>query len=98
MNKDRIFKALSNPVRRNILYWLKDICVNFPYPDYPPELGVAAGQINRRSGLSQSTISSHLSILLDADLVTANKSGTWIFFKRNDATINAFLREIASQL
>jgi DNA-binding transcriptional ArsR family regulator len=65
---------------------------------YPLQLGVAAGQINRRSGLSQATISSHLSILVHADLVTANKSGTWIFFKRNEATIDAFLREIDGQL
>lgn len=98
MDSDNIFKALSSPVRREILAWLKDIAANFPYRDYPAEFGVSATQINRRSGLSQSAISSHLAVLLRAELVTINKSGTWVFFKRNEATINAFRRQLRCQL
>ena len=98
MNKDEIFKVLANPVRRDILYWLKDVEDHFPASDYPAEFGASAGQINRRSGLSKSTMSSHLGLLLRADLVSSHKSGTWVFFKRNEATIQAFLTAMTSQL
>jgi|SRR5471032_788097 len=98
MNKDEIFKVLANPVRREILYWLKDIAAHFPGSDYPAEFGASAGQINRRSGLSQSTTSSHLGLLLRADLISSYKSGTWVFFKRNEETIRAFLAALEYHL
>jgi len=98
MNKDEIFKVLANPVRRDILYWLKNVADHFPGSDYPAEFGASASQINRRSGLSQSTTSSHLGLLLRADLISSHKSGTWIFFKRNEETIRAFLAAMACQL
>lgn len=91
MNKDEIFRVLANPVRREILYRLKDIPANFPDSAYPAEFGASATQINRRSGLSQSTISSHLGLLLQANLISSHKSGTWVFFRRNEETIRAFL-------
>ena len=98
MNKDEIFKVLANPVRRDILYWLKDVADHFPDADFPAEFGASATQINRRSGLSQSTTSSHLGLLLWADLISSHKSGTWVFFKRNEETIQAFLTALECQL
>jgi len=98
MDNDEIFKVLANPVRRQILHWLKDVPIHFPDSDYPAEFGASASQINRRSGLSQSTTSSHLSMLLRADLISSHKSGTWVFFKRNEATIRAFLELMERRL
>ncbi|MDF3832941.1 metalloregulator ArsR/SmtB family transcription factor, partial [Cupriavidus basilensis] len=86
-----IHKALANPVRRNILAWLKSPQENFAMQDYPLELGVCAGLIDARTGLSQSTVSAHLATLQRAGLVTSKRVGQWIFFKRNEETIQAFL-------
>lgn len=95
---DLIIKALSHPVRRDILAWLKDPQAHFAEQKLPLELGVCAGQIDQRSGLSQSTISTHLAILQRAGLLDCQKVGQWNFFKRNDAVIQAFLQAMQQQL
>lgn len=94
MDADAIHKALAHPVRRQILEWLKDPEKHFATQEHPVDIGVCAGQIDIRTGLSQSTVSAHLSTLLRADLVSSRRVGQWIFFKRNDATIAAFKRHI----
>ncbi|MGV8919650.1 MAG: ArsR/SmtB family transcription factor [Pseudomonas sp.] len=95
---DEIIKALAHPVRREILVWLKDPSLCFPDQDHPIENGVCAGQIDQRSGLSQSTISAHLATLQRAGLITSKKVGQWHFFKRNEEAIQAFVQEMARQL
>ncbi|KML55640.1 ArsR family transcriptional regulator [Burkholderia cepacia] len=87
---DAILKALSNPVRREILVWLKTPGEYFPAQTLPHEQGVCAGQIDARCGLSQSTVSAHLATLERAGLVTSTRIGQWAFFRRNEAVINAF--------
>ena len=91
MDIDAIHKALANPVRRDILQWLKDPHGHFAQQEHPLDLGVCAGLIDARTGLSQSTVSSHLATLQRAGLVTSRRVGQWIFFKRNEETIAAFL-------
>ncbi|WP_261509558.1 ArsR/SmtB family transcription factor [Burkholderia multivorans] len=88
---DAILKALANPVRREILVWLKTPDVHFPDQTLPYHHGVCAGQIDARCGLSQSTVSAHLATLQRAGLVTSTRVGQWAFFKRNEAVIDAFL-------
>ena len=95
---DAIHKALANPMRRQILAWLKDPEVNFPNQDHPLDLGVCAGQIDDLCGLSQSTVSVHLATLQKADLIVPRKVGQWVFYKRNDAVIQAFLAAINGDL
>jgi len=95
---DAIHKALANPVRRQILQWLKDPEANFSEQDHPLHIGVCAGLINQRAGLSQSTISAHLASLQEAGLLTSKKVGQWSFFKRNEETIQAFLDHMNSGL
>ena len=91
MDIDAIHKALANPVRRQILAWLKDPETCFAEQEHPLSLGVCAKMIDRRTGLSQSTVSAHLTTLVNAGLVSTQKVGQWIYFKRNDAVIQAFL-------
>ncbi|MES2071106.1 MAG: helix-turn-helix transcriptional regulator [Pseudomonadota bacterium] len=98
MEIDEIIKALANPVRREILAWLKDPQANFPSQEHPLDLGVCAGQVYQRSGLSQSTISSHLAVLQRAGLISSHRIGQWAFFRRNEEAIQAFLDEINRQL
>nr|WP_188395431.1 metalloregulator ArsR/SmtB family transcription factor [Oxalicibacterium flavum] len=98
MDIDAIHKALANPVRRQILAWLKEPEKNFPEQEHPLDFGVCCGQIDKRSGLSQSTISAHLATLQAAGLVNSRRVGQWVFYKRNEAAIEAFLSSIHSDL
>ncbi|AXL49882.1 transcriptional regulator [Paraburkholderia caffeinilytica] len=88
---DAIHKALANPVRREILGWLREPCAHFADQELTLEHGVCAGKIDARCGLSQSTVSAHLAALQRAGLVTSKRVGQWVFFKRNEAVIQAFL-------
>jgi len=91
---DAIHKALANPVRRQILAWLKEPESNFADQFHTYEHGVCAGLIDKRTGLSQSTVSAHLATLQKAGLVTVHRVGQWNFFKRDEEAIQAFLSHI----
>ena len=95
MDKIKIFKALGNKTRLNILLWLKD-----PENKFDPQHlsiaddfkgGVCVSSIRKTAGLSQSTISEFLSILQEAKLVESKCIGQYTYFRRNEKTI----REIA---
>lgn len=94
---DEIIKALAHPVRREILQWLKEPEKHFADQEHPLELGVCAGKFER-CGLSQSSVSAHLATLQRAGLVTSRKVGQWSFFKRNEEVIQAFLKDLGTQL
>ena len=92
------FKALANPVRREILVWLKEPEVYFSEQAFSLENGVCAGQIDARCDMSQSTVSAHLATLHKAGLVSSKRVGQWIFFKRDEAVIQAFLDQLRNSL
>ncbi|RKP47723.1 ArsR/SmtB family transcription factor [Pararobbsia silviterrae] len=94
MDIDAIHKALANPVRREILHWLKEPQCFFPEQTHSVANGVCAGAIDGRCGLSQSTVSAHLATLQRAGLVTTQRIGQWVYFKRNEETIQAFLTQL----
>ena len=95
---DDVIKALAHPVRRDILQWLKDPEAYFADQDHPLEIGVCAGKIVQRTGLSQSTVSVHLTTLQRAELVSSRKVGQWHFFKRNEAALQAFIQQLGQTL
>jgi len=95
---DEVLKALSNPVRRQILQLMRAPEQNFPGQDHPYDFGVCAGKIDDAFGLSQSTISAHLAVLQHAGLITAKRTGQWIFYKRNEPAIAAFLAQMEKAL
>ena len=97
MDKDEILKALSHPMRMEILIWLKNPETHFSSQEHPLEMGVCASQFER-CGLSQSTVSAHLGTLSRAGLVNTRRVGQWIFYKRNEETIAAFLKQLAQDL
>jgi DNA-binding transcriptional ArsR family regulator len=98
MDIDVIHKALANPIRRQILGWLKEPEQFFAQQEHPLDIGVCAGMIDQRVGLSQSTVSAHLATLQSAELVTSRRVGQWIFFKRNEETITAFIEHMNGNL
>ena len=97
MDRDEILKALAHPARLDILNWLKEPEKHFSGQEHPLELGVCASQFER-CGLSQSTVSAHLSTLHRAGLVTTRRLGQWIFYKRNEETITEFLASLQKEL
>ncbi|KUM41533.1 ArsR/SmtB family transcription factor [Pseudomonas sp. EpS/L25] len=95
---DDILKALANPLRRQILSWLREPARYFPHQEHDLGVGVCAGQIEARVGLSQSTVSAHLAVLARAGLVSTRRVGQWVFYQRDEAAIQAFLQHLARDL
>jgi DNA-binding transcriptional ArsR family regulator len=96
----KIFKALGNAHRLQILEWLKAPEAHFP-PHQEVEGfgdGVCVAFIQQKIGLSQSTTSQYLTILEDSGLVIPTRIGKWTYYKRNAAIIAAFLEAIHNQL
>lgn len=93
-SREEILKALANPVRLEILNWLKEPEKHFSIEHISREMGVCAGQFER-CGLSQSTVSTHLSVLTKAGLITPHRVGQWTFYKRNEAAIEAFRQSLS---
>ncbi len=91
MDQLEIFKALSNKTRLEILQWLKEPEMHFPVQ----EEGVCVGLIQKKAGLTQSTISEYLSILQRAGLVEATRVGQWTYYKRNEQAFEK-LKELIS--
>ncbi|WP_275783838.1 ArsR/SmtB family transcription factor [Pararhizobium gei] len=97
MDKDEILKALAHPKRIEMLGWMKDPQAHFSSQHHPLDMGICASQFER-CGLSQSTVSGHLAVLQRAGLVTTQRVGQWIFYKRNEDAIRAFLKHIGDTL
>ncbi|SMH53337.1 ArsR/SmtB family transcription factor [Mesorhizobium australicum] len=89
MDRDTILKALAHPVRRDMLSWLREPEKHFAGQAHPLSMGVCASQFER-CGLSQSTVSTHLSTLVSAGLLKQRKVGQWVFYSRDEEAIDAF--------
>ncbi|MEL7255433.1 MAG: metalloregulator ArsR/SmtB family transcription factor [Pseudomonadota bacterium] len=91
--------ALNNPVRRQILKWLKDRS-NFPpaLPGHEDLDGVCVAYIQEKANLSQSTISSYMGMLKQAGFVTSERHGQWTFYRRDEDNIRAFLAAVENEL
>jgi DNA-binding transcriptional ArsR family regulator len=85
MDQVDIFKALSNKTRLQILTWLKNPETHFPeQTEVGFEAGVCVGQIQKKAGLTQSTVSEYLSTLQRAGLVNSKRIGQWTYYQRNE--------------
>ena len=62
-----VFKALSDPTRRQVLQLLR-------------ERPMTAGELADRFAFSKPTMSAHFAVLKEADLVHAEKAGTTITY------------------
>ncbi len=91
------FSALSNPTRRKILAWMRDMA-GAPGQDDGACAEVCVSEIQRETNLSQSTVSAYMAALERAGLVTSERRGQWTFFRRDERTISAFARKIAREL
>ena len=95
-----VFRALASPKRLQILEWLRDPVAHFP-PQRDGDLvadGVCVIFIADKLGVSQPTATTHLQALARAGLVTSKRVGQWTFFKRDEAAIRAFKRQLRDEL
>jgi ArsR family transcriptional regulator len=99
MNIDKVIAALNNPVRRQIMVWLKDRS-NFPapLPEHEHVEGVCIGYIKDKAGLSQSTISNYMDKLKQVGLVESERHGQWTFYRRNEQGVAEFARKFEAEL
>lgn len=98
MDADLIHKALANPLRREILAWLKTPREAFAAGYVDLGHGVPVSAIRQRCGLAQSTVSAHLAALVDARLLVTTHVGQWTFLARNEALIRAFADQVSLHL
>ena len=98
LHVDAAVRAIAHPLRREILKWLKAPQLYFPLQEWDVERGISVGQITQRCGLSQSTVSQHLSVLKQAGLVDACRKGPFHFYRRNEAAIEALAKSLQDQL
>lgn len=99
MDQVEIFKALSNKTRLQILGWLKSPEEHFPeHTAVGFEDGVCVGQIQKKAGLTQSTVSEYLSILQRVGLIISCRKGQWTYYKRNEEAVVALSKFIKSDI
>lgn len=77
-NQNSVFKALSDPTRRKILSLLKD-------------KDLAAGEIAEHFTISKPSISHHLNLLKQADLVIDERQGQNIYYSLNTTVFQELL-------
>ena len=78
---DRSFKALADPTRRRILALLR-----------PGDL--AAGEIASHFDMAWASVSHHLQVLRDAELVIATRDGQHILYSLNTTTLQDAIRHL----
>lgn len=82
-----------------MLQWLKDPAASFPEQVHAGfEVGVCVGEIQKKAGLTQSTVSEYLSILQRAGLVSSTRVGQWTYYKRNEETFIELSKIIESDI
>ena len=74
MGMQHTMKALSDPIRREILGLLKSG-------------RLSAGEIGEKFPVSGAAISKHLSVLKDADLIRDCREGKFIFYELNTSVL-----------
>ncbi|MBE6958061.1 MAG: winged helix-turn-helix transcriptional regulator [Ruminococcaceae bacterium] len=74
MSMQNTLRALSDPIRREILDMLKTG-------------RLSAGEISENFPVSGAAVSKHLSVLKDADLIRDTREGKFIFYELNTSVL-----------
>lgn len=78
MSLQRTLKALSDPIRREILNLLK-------------AGPMAAGDIAAKFDVTGAAVSRHLSVLKEADLIRDNRDGKFIYYELNASVLEEIM-------
>jgi DNA-binding transcriptional ArsR family regulator len=99
MNIISVLKALSNERRLQIIEWLKEPAHHFSSTHCDVSIdGVCVGLIEKKSGLSLSTVSEYLYQLKQAGLITMERHGQWTYCKLNQPFIERFIEALRKKL
>jgi DNA-binding transcriptional ArsR family regulator len=82
---NRVFKALSDPTRRRVLQLLR-------------ERPMMAGELSEQFAVSKPTMSAHFSVLQEAGLIEAEKSGRTIVYRLKMSVLEEALLGFAQTL
>lgn len=98
-----ICKALSNDTRAQILQWLKNPEEHFNEEKYIQygisfATGICVGDIQKKTGLAQSVISSYLLTMQQAGLLESERIGKWTYYRRNERTIREYADYVTHHL
>ncbi len=74
MGLQQTLKALADPIRRDILNMLK-------------KGEMSAGEISNKFPVTDASISRHLSVLKDADLIRDTRKGKFIYYEINTTVL-----------
>ena len=74
-----VFKALNDPTRREILALLQ-------------QRDMTAGEIAEKFHISWPSISHHLDLLKQANLVVAEKEGQYVYYSLNTTVVDEILK------
>lgn len=80
---NRVFKALNDPIRREILELLREKDLN-------------AGEIADHFSITRPSISHHLDLLKQADLVTSLKNGQFVNYSLNKTVVDDIIQWLMS--
>lgn len=83
MGIQNTIKALSDPIRRQILEMLRSG-------------RMAAGEISERFPVSGAAISKHLSVLREADLIRDTREGKFIYYELNTSVLEEVMLWMSS--
>ena len=78
MGLQHTLKALSDPIRREILNLLK-------------RGRLSAGEISGHFAVTDASISRHLSVLKEADLIRDTREGKFIFYELNTSVLEEIM-------
>lgn len=78
MGLQQTLRALADPIRREILNLLKDG-------------KMSAGDISSRFPVTAASISRHLSVLKEADLIRDDREGKYIFYELNASVLEEIM-------
>lgn len=82
MSLQKTLKALADPIRREILNMLK-------------KGSLSAGEISDKFSVTGASVSRHLSVLKDADLIRDTREGKFIFYEINTSVLEEAMLFIA---
>ena len=87
-------RAVADPTRRRILRLLsqKGEC------SIGESRGLCARDIEAKVKLSQPTVSHHMKILAEAGLVTGERRGQWMWYRRDEAAVKEMSRKFREEI
>ena len=87
-------RAVADPTRRRILRMLsqKGEC------SIGESVGLCARDIEAKIKLSQPTVSHHMKILADAGLISGQRRGQWMWYRRDETAVRDMAKKMREEI